>query len=246
MLDNNPIFIVVMNAGKAVFFTIAALAVLLVMGLPFGSIYLIAFRGLYIFYVFPTVALMGGVWGLLTMVPLQSSFKNKKRPPIMWNRTTVIGTSTVLALLIAWVVTPYFTLKDTRYVDHAAEWYFVDPNDDDLPWRDWMRGSWGTSCDTQVVLFVMEEFNNTLFVCDPAVTEYLEILEENRVRFTYKLNYNAGDYRSASYYAVSPISVENSRWAGGESCGGKHNHPCDSSSIHLQLVPRQSTWVDGE
>lgn len=249
MLNINPTLTILKSAIKfTIYGSLAIIILSLTVGLPFGGIY-IAFiflmRGFMLFFYLPKMLLIGASLGLIGSFTPRMRNKKKKTTPN--SPTSTIGIIFIFALLILWVAFPHIAFKDKVYVDHSANWYFVDPSDAELPLPDWKRdeqtGLSTAYCDTELVLFVMEDFARTLFVCDQSIVDYLNTLDSNLVRITYEITYNHGDYRWASPYLLGSVSLEQTGWYGGKRCGGRHNHPCDSPQSSIRFI-RESTWLD--
>lgn len=245
MPNNNPIVIIIRSTVRFAFYgLLVLLALATIIMLPCGGlVFLLSSPGFVVFYFLPTVLLIGAIWGFVSLFPWKLGVKIKKRSPISWYPSNIVFIILLFALLIGLVAIPHLTIRDKAYVDRAARWYYVDPADEDLPWSKGERkaGAQGRECDTQLVLLVIEEeFTETLFICNQAVVDYLNTLEDNHVSMTYELTYNFGDFRWDLPFSLGPVSLDYTGWRGGEGCGSIYNDPCDSQYAGILFLQERT------
>jgi hypothetical protein len=80
-------------------------------------------------------------------------------------------------------------------------------------------------------------------VCNHAVLDYLETVEDEHVRMTYRVTYDFGSPRSYQLIAVGTVPITWDDWLqswGG--CGGKYSHPCNSPQAQNDSHLYQSSW----
>ncbi len=143
-------------------------------------------------------------------------------------------------LIVSYTAFPYSHINQNEGVEHEAAWLYVGPYDENLAMTERSR----EKCDIQLVLFVLDEYDHQDVVCDQSLVDYLETVQPDRVRMTYRVTYDFDDPRSYQLTSIGPVPITWDAWvASWGGCGGLYSHPCNNPQAQSGSHLVESTWV---
>lgn len=238
-----PIAKVVFGAIKgAIAILIILILLTTIFALPYGGPFILLYYWAYVvFYILPLGLLLGASFSLFTLFSDNSPSESKqKRKPV--SRFGFLGIALIFLIIFALISIPYSSLDQEGQVEHAAKWFYVEPDDENLMITEQVRDD----CDIQLVLFVLELYEHHDVVCNQAVLDYLRTLDDKRVRLVYRVTYDFGDPRSYQLIVVGSVPISWGDWiASWGGCGGAYSNPCNSPNLKKGSHLLESTWSDG-